>query len=75
MFRLANIINSVKKRWVAAPVVIAEPLVLAMRDGAPFTPSATLQLPGTTQIMSRLAVPANVTRRDRPDPRRKPSRT
>ena len=75
MFRLANIIDSVKKRWAGAPVVIAAPLVLAMGDDAPFTSSATLQLPGAAEVMSRFAVPANVTGRGRPDPRRKTWRT
>lgn len=52
MFRLADIIGSVKKRWVAAPVVIAAPLVLALCDDAPFTSSATLQLPGAAEVLS-----------------------
>ena len=53
--------NFVKKRWIAAPVVIAAPLVLAISHAASFTSSTTLQLSGATQVMSRFAVPANVT--------------
>jgi hypothetical protein len=56
MSRLANIINSVRKRWVAAPVVIAAPAVLATCDDAPFTSSTTLPLPGAAEVMSRSAV-------------------
>jgi Fibronectin type III domain len=50
-----------RKRWIAAPVVIAAPLVLAVCVNASFTTSRTLELSGATEVTSRFAVPANVT--------------
>ncbi len=50
-----------KKRWVAAPVVIAAPLVLAVCVSAVIKPSQTVELSGSTEVMPRFAAPVSVT--------------
>jgi len=50
----------VRKRWIAGPVVVAAPLVLALCLNAAFKPSQTIALSGSTQVMPRFAAPASV---------------
>jgi hypothetical protein len=56
-----NIIRPVKKRWAAAPVVIAAPLVLAVAINAASGPATTVQLSGASAVAPKFAVPADVT--------------
>ena len=49
-----------KKWWIAAPAVIAAPLVLALAINAAFKPPTTVELSGASQATPQFAVPSSV---------------
>jgi hypothetical protein len=50
-----------KKWWIAAPAVIAAPLVLALAINAAFKPPTTVELSGASQAAPQFVVPSSVT--------------